>query len=110
MQYLDATWSMAWYALLMAFNFFAPNPTEHILAYSIPVIVITLKRNLRWGILTSSVGTLAAVLSGAIAGHLSIGISLAEEGLFSFAQLSAIALGVSLGKKSHQKRSASIGK
>lgn len=104
MRYQDVIAGLAWFAALIAINIGTREPTQFILAYAVPVVITTWKRNLQWGFLFAALGAFSAVASGAITGNVDAGVGLAEEGLFSFAQLSAIAVGVVLGKRTHRKR------
>lgn len=103
LEFLDVVAGLAWFVGLIVTNMIINEPTQSIFPYAIPVVVVTWKRNLRWGFFAAAVGACSAVVSGAITGHVSAGVSLAEEGLFSFAQLSAIAVGIVLGKITHRK-------
>ncbi len=90
-----------WFTSLIAINFISGEPTKFIWVYAVPVIMMTWKHDLQWGFLAAAVGAFAAVASGAVTGNSNAGIRLAEEGFFTFAQLSAIAIGLVLGKKAH---------
>lgn len=111
MQFLDVIASLVWFASLITISLVTNNePTQFILAYIIPVVVTTWKRNLQWGFLIAAVGAFSAAASGAVMGNTNADISLAEEGLFFFAQLSAIAIGIVLGKRAHPMRGKFIKK
>ncbi|WP_417501126.1 hypothetical protein [Marinobacter sp.] len=99
----DLIVASVWFISLVAINFISGEPTQFIWAYAVPVIMITWKHDLQWGFLAAAVGAFAAVASGAVTGNANAGISLAEEGLFTFAQLSAIAIGLVLGQKTHDQ-------
>lgn len=92
-----------WFISLAALNFIFGEPTQFIWAYAVPIIMMTWKHDLQWGFLAAAMGAFAAVATGAVTGNSNAGISLAEEGLFTFAQLSAIAIGLVLGKKTHDE-------
>jgi len=102
-EFLDLIVGLTWFVGLMITNMMIDEPTQSIFPYVIPVLIITGKRNIRWGFIAAAVGACTAVISGAITGNANSGVSLAEEGLYSFAQLSAIAIGVVLGKITHRK-------
>lgn len=99
-RYSDVIACLVWFASLIVINLGSSEPIQFIFPYAIPVVVVTWMRNLQWGFFVAALGAFSAVASGAIMGNENKGISLAEEGLFFFAQLSAIAIGVVLGKKS----------
>lgn len=99
-RYSDVIAGLVWFASLVVINLGTSEPAQFILPYAIPVAVITWKRNLQWGFFIAALGAFSAVASGAVTGNANAGISLAEEGLFFFAQLSAIAIGIVLGKRS----------
>lgn len=101
MQFKDHIVASIWFISLVAINLISSEPTQFIWAYAVPVIMMTWKHDLQWGFLAAAVGAFAAVASGAVTGNSNAGIRLAEEGLFTFAQLSAIAIGLILGKKTH---------
>ncbi|MBK8972592.1 MAG: hypothetical protein IPM37_15125 [Hahellaceae bacterium] len=75
MRYLDVIAALAWFAGLITINLAASEPTKFILAYAVPVVVATWKRNLQWGFLIAALGALSAVISGAITGHANAGIA-----------------------------------
>lgn len=110
MGYLDVIGGLAWFVALIAINIGTREPTQFILAYAVPVVVTTWKRNLQWGFLFGALGAFSAVVSGAVTGNADAGVILAEEGLLAFTQLSAIAIGIVLGKRAHNKRSKHLEK
>ncbi len=93
--------ALVWFVTLIAISFIYDATTNFILAYAIPVVMTTCKHDLQWGFLVAAVGAFAAVVSGAVTGNASAGISLVEEGLFTYAQLSAIAVGLVLGNRTY---------
>jgi len=101
MRFRDLIVALVWFISLIAINFISGEPTQFIWAYAVPVIMLTWKHDLQWGFLAAAVGAFAAVASGAVTGNANADISVAEEGLFTFAQLSAIAIGLVLGKKTY---------
>lgn len=101
MQFKEQIVASIWFISLVAINLISGEPTQFIWAYAVPVIMVTWKHDLKWGFLAAAVGAFSAVASGAVTGNSNAGISLAEEGLFTFAQLSAIAIGLVLGKKTY---------
>lgn len=100
-RFADVIVGSVWFISLIAVNLIAGETTLFILAYAIPVVLTTWKHDLQWGFLVAAMGAFAAVASGAISGNANAGVSLAEHGLFSYAQLSAVAVGIFLGKRTH---------
>lgn len=48
-QFLDVIVGLIWFVIFASINIIASEPTQFILVYAITVVVITWKRDLRWG-------------------------------------------------------------
>lgn len=98
-RFLDVVAGLAWLVLLSAINVITGEPTRFIVPYAAPVVVVTWRRHVRWGFTLAGAGAFSAVASGAVQGNANAGVSIAAEGLLSFAQLSAIAIGIAMAKR-----------
>lgn len=70
------------------------QPVQFIVPYALPVVVFTWKYGLRPGLIVASGSVLAAAVGGALPSNAHV--SLVEDGLYAYAKLSAVAMGVSL--------------
>lgn len=102
-QIKDLTVTSLWFTSLAVVNFIFIESTHFVWVYAVPVIMATWKYNLKWGLLVSAAGAFSTVLPGAMTESYSTYNDLAEDGLIFFAKLSAITLGLYLGKKTHYK-------
>lgn len=102
-QIKDLAVASLWFTSLVVVNFIFVESTQFVWIYAVPVIMITWKYNLKWGLLVSAAGAFSTILPGVMTGSYNIYNDLAEDGLIFFAKLSAITLGLYLGKKTHYK-------
>lgn len=95
-QWKSAVYTGLWLIVLVVVNRLLEEPVQFIAPYVLPVIVLTWKYGVRWGLVAAAGAVVAAAAGGALPSNDKV--ALLEDGLYSYVKLSAIALGVSLGK------------
>lgn len=94
-------YTIAWLIGVVVVNRLLDEPIELIVPYMLPVVVLTWTYNIRWGLIAAAGATLAAAAGGALPSN--DDVTLLEDGLYAYMELSAIALGVTLGQLTHRK-------
>lgn len=102
---LAVVWvSIAILLLTVAISLFFSTPIRSIIPYALAVTPVTWQHGMGSGFLFAGLATLAALVAGAFPTHIDwIGHEL-KEGLLTYIKLSAIVIGITVGKRIQNKQ------
>lgn len=92
-----ALFFLTWLGGLAIYNFHAQDPVLSIFPYLVPVVFFAWFRSAAWGFLFAAFATLSAIPAEYVDTHTQS--ELIYAGIFTYAQLTGAAIGISLARK-----------
>ena len=90
-------------ALVAVLGWMTDTPVRSLFPYGIAVGLVSWHRGMKAGFVFAGLGTLAALATGAFPSHEGLRGQELGEGLYTYLKLSAVVVGVTLGKRSRYR-------